>query len=61
MAINADINTTSSSTNAIQAKSPAYGVINFYAKIGFPRITEGIAQAPLPLSYPKGWLGQSLT
>jgi putative acetyltransferase len=38
-----------------------YGDPNFYSKVGFHRLTEEIAQAPLPLSYPEGWLGQSLT
>ena len=38
-----------------------YGDINFYAKVGFTQITEAQAKAPLPLQYPTGWLGQSLT
>lgn len=38
-----------------------YGDINFYAKVGFAQITEDTAAAPLPLSYPEGWLGQALT
>ncbi len=38
-----------------------YGDINFYAKAGFTRITKLIARPPLPLSYPAGWLGASLT
>ena len=38
-----------------------YGDINFYAKVGFSLIAEADAQAPLPLQYPEGWLGQSLT
>lgn len=38
-----------------------YGDLNFYSRVGFHRITEEIAQAPLPLSYPEGWLAQSLT
>ncbi|MDE4134209.1 N-acetyltransferase [Phaeobacter sp. QD34_3] len=37
-----------------------YGDINFYSKVGFKQITERDAAAPLPLSYPHGWLGQSL-
>ncbi len=37
-----------------------YGDINFYAKVGFAQITEDVARAPQPLSYPEGWLGQSL-
>ena len=38
-----------------------YGDINFYAKVGFAQITEDTARPPMPLSYPEGWLGQSLT
>ena len=38
-----------------------YGDIRFYAKVGFAPITEDIAKAPLPLQYPEGWLGQSLS
>lgn len=37
-----------------------YGDINFYSKIGFRQISEEFAQAPLRLSYPEGWLAQSL-
>jgi len=37
-----------------------YGDINFYSKVGFKQITEDIAKAPLELSYPEGWLAQSL-
>ncbi|WP_085909433.1 GNAT family N-acetyltransferase [Kiloniella majae] len=38
-----------------------YGDINFYSKVGFQQISEEFAQAPLKLSYPEGWLAQSLT
>ena len=38
-----------------------YGDINFYSRVGFQQITEAIARPPLPLHYPEGWLGQSLT
>lgn len=38
-----------------------YGDINFYAKVGFRQITQQEAAAPMPLSHPHGWLGQSLT
>lgn len=38
-----------------------YGDINFYAKSGFAQITVETAMPPLPLSYPHGWLGRSLT
>lgn len=37
-----------------------YGDINFYAKVGFKSITEEIVKAPFKLSYPEGWLAQSL-
>jgi predicted N-acetyltransferase YhbS len=37
-----------------------YGDINFYSRVGFAQIYEDTARAPLPLSYPHGWLGQSL-
>lgn len=37
-----------------------YGDINFYAKTGFQAITETQIKAPQTLSYPEGWLGQSL-
>jgi putative acetyltransferase len=38
-----------------------YGDINFYSRVGFAQIPETLAAAPLPLTYPEGWLGQSLT
>lgn len=38
-----------------------YGDINFYSKIGYKHILEEQAKAPLTLSYPEGWLAQSLT
>ncbi|WP_084667949.1 GNAT family N-acetyltransferase [Nioella nitratireducens] len=38
-----------------------YGNPDYYGKVGFRPITEREAQAPLPLSQPEGWLGQSLT
>lgn len=37
-----------------------YGDPNYYAKVGFEQITEDVAQAPLALQYPEGWLAQSL-
>jgi len=37
-----------------------YGDPNFYAKVGFKPISEGVVKAPLKLSYPEGWLAQSL-
>jgi putative acetyltransferase len=37
-----------------------YGDINFYSKVGYRAITERLIPAPLPLSYPEGWIAQSL-
>ncbi len=37
-----------------------YGDYKFYSKVGFILITEEIVKAPLKLTYPEGWLGQSL-
>jgi len=37
-----------------------YGDINFYSRVGFQQIDESIIKAPLPLTYPEGWLAQSL-
>jgi predicted N-acetyltransferase YhbS len=38
-----------------------YGDPSFYSKVGFQALSENIIQAPLKLSLPEGWLGQSLT
>ena len=38
-----------------------YGDPSFYAKVGFQALSEHVIQAPLKLSMPGGWLGQSLT
>jgi putative acetyltransferase len=38
-----------------------YGDPNYYGRVGFMPITEDHARAPLPLSLPHGWIGQSLT
>ena len=38
-----------------------YGDPSFYSKVGFQPLSESIIQAPLALSMPHGWLGQSLT
>jgi predicted N-acetyltransferase YhbS len=38
-----------------------YGDINFYGRVGYQQIDETVAKAPLPLSYPEGWLATSLT
>ena len=37
-----------------------YGDPNFYSKVGFTLVTEKVVPAPLKLSYPEGWLAQSL-
>lgn len=38
-----------------------YGNPAFYSKVGFQAISEDVIRAPLPLSMPQGWLGQSLS
>ena len=38
-----------------------YGDPSFYSKVGFGLLSENVIQAPLKLSMPEGWLGQSLT
>lgn len=38
-----------------------YGDPAFYSKVGFKSLSEQVIQAPLTLSMPEGWLGQSLT
>ena len=38
-----------------------YGSPEFYGKTGFLPLTEDTALAPQPLSFPHGWIGQSLT
>jgi predicted N-acetyltransferase YhbS len=38
-----------------------YGDPSFYAKVGFDPLSQDLIAAPLELSQPKGWLGQSLT
>ena len=38
-----------------------YGDPSFYSKVGFQALSEDFIQAPLKLSMPFGWLGQSLT
>lgn len=37
-----------------------YGDPNFYTKVGFKPIGESIVKAPFNLTYPEGWLAQSL-
>jgi len=38
-----------------------YGDPKFYSKLGFTHISEETIKAPLKLTYPEGWLAQSLT
>ena len=38
-----------------------YGDPCFYSRVGFSPLSEKVIQAPLELSMPHGWLGQSLT
>ena len=38
-----------------------YGDPSFYSKVGFKALPENVIQAPLKLSMPEGWLGNSLT
>jgi putative acetyltransferase len=37
-----------------------YGDPEFYSKVGFSLITDKSVKAPFALTYPEGWLGQSL-
>ncbi|WP_462268080.1 GNAT family N-acetyltransferase [Desulfobacter sp.] len=37
-----------------------YGDPDFYSKVSFKNISEEIIKAPLKLTYPNGWLAQSL-
>jgi len=37
-----------------------YGNPNYYSKTGFNPVKEETVKAPLQLTYPEGWLGQSL-
>ena len=38
-----------------------YRDADFYSKVGFKCITEKAAKAPLNMTQPEGWLGQSLS
>ena len=38
-----------------------YGDPSFYSRVGFETLSEKDIRAPLKLSMPEGWLGQSLT
>ena len=46
--------------NRSAAVALTYGDPSFYSKVGFRSLSENIIQAPLKLSMPEGWLGQSL-
>ena len=37
-----------------------YGDPDFYSRVGFERVPEGMAKAPFELTQPEGWLWQSL-
>ncbi len=37
-----------------------YGDPNYYGRVGFKQISEDVVKAPCKLSFPEGWLGQSL-
>jgi len=37
-----------------------YGDPNYYSKVGFKHVPQEIAEAPLKLAHPEGWLAQSL-
>lgn len=43
------------------ALAVTYGDPAFYSKVGFQALSEHVIQAPLQLSMPEGWLGQSLS
>lgn len=51
--------------NALRAQGVAvaitYGDPAYYAQVGFAPLSEADAAAPLPLSHPEGWIGQSLS
>lgn len=38
-----------------------YGDPAYYGKVGFEPLSESVIRAPMALSMPEGWLGQSLT
>jgi len=47
--------------NRSVAVAITYGDPSFYSRVGFKTLSESVIQAPLKLSMPEGWLGQSLT
>jgi predicted N-acetyltransferase YhbS len=46
--------------NRSVAVAITYGDPFYYSKVGFRDLSERVIQAPLKLSMPEGWLGQSL-
>jgi len=47
--------------NRSAALAITYGDPSYYSKVGFQPLSEDVIQAPVQLSMPEGWLGQSLT
>jgi predicted N-acetyltransferase YhbS len=47
--------------NRSVAVAITYGDPSFYSKAGFQPLPEDVIKAPVKLSMPEGWLGQSLT
>ena len=47
--------------NRSVAVAITYGDPSFYSKVGFQPLSEDTIKAPVKLSMPEGWLGQSLT
>ena len=47
--------------NRSVAVAITYGDPSFYSKAGFQPLSENFIRAPVRLSMPEGWLGQSLT
>jgi putative acetyltransferase len=47
--------------NRFASVAVTYGDPAFYSKTGFQPLSEDVIQAPLSLSMPRGWLGQSLS
>lgn len=46
--------------NRAVAVAITYGDPSFYSKVGFQPLSENTIKAPVKLSMPEGWLGQSL-
>jgi len=47
--------------NRSVAVAITYGDPSFYSMVGFQTLSEDVIRAPMKLSMPEGWLGQSLT